>query len=58
MSTTRKGRQTNTRFTAGDGSALTARTGILELRLSARGVEASRLRPAVIRGTRPELVGR
>jgi poly-gamma-glutamate capsule biosynthesis protein CapA/YwtB (metallophosphatase superfamily) len=40
------------------GSAATARTGILELRLSARGVERSRMRPAVIRGTRPELVGR
>lgn len=40
------------------GSALTSRTGILRLRLSARGVEGSRLLRARISQTRPELVGR
>jgi poly-gamma-glutamate synthesis protein (capsule biosynthesis protein) len=38
------------------GSPLTARTGVLEVRLSARGVEGSRLRRAVIEGTRPRLL--
>jgi poly-gamma-glutamate capsule biosynthesis protein CapA/YwtB (metallophosphatase superfamily) len=37
------------------GSALTSRTGILEVRLSARGVESARLRHAHIIGTRPRL---
>jgi hypothetical protein len=40
------------------GSAATARTGILELRLSARGVERSRMLPAIPRAPRPEFVGR
>jgi poly-gamma-glutamate synthesis protein (capsule biosynthesis protein) len=35
------------------GSAAASRTGILRLRLSARGVEAVRLRPARIAGSRP-----
>jgi hypothetical protein len=35
----------------------TTRTGILRLRLSVRGVEGSRLAPAVIEGTRPRLLG-
>jgi poly-gamma-glutamate capsule biosynthesis protein CapA/YwtB (metallophosphatase superfamily) len=34
----------------------TTRTGILRLRLSTRGVEGSRLAPAVIEGTRPRLL--
>jgi poly-gamma-glutamate capsule biosynthesis protein CapA/YwtB (metallophosphatase superfamily) len=38
------------------GSALTARTGVLKLRLSSRGVEGVRLLPAVIEGTRPRLL--
>jgi poly-gamma-glutamate synthesis protein (capsule biosynthesis protein) len=37
------------------GSGLTARTGILELRLSTRGVEGWRLRRATISGSRPGL---
>ena len=40
------------------GSAHTSRTGILRLRLSARGVEASRFLPARISDTRPALLGR
>lgn len=39
------------------GSAGTARTGILKLRLSAAGVEGVRLLPARIVDTRPRLVG-
>ena len=38
------------------GSAATARTGILRLGLSTRGVEAARLLPAVIEATRPRLL--
>ena len=37
------------------GSAATTRTGLLHLRLSARGVERSRLQPARIVATRPRL---
>ena len=37
------------------GSGITSRTGILKLRLSARGVEGVRLLPARISGTRPAL---
>jgi Bacterial capsule synthesis protein PGA_cap len=40
------------------GSPGTTRTGILRLRLSARGVEGSRLAPAVIENSRPRLLGR
>lgn len=40
------------------GSPLTSKTGILRLRLSARGVESAGLLPAQIIGTRPRLVGR
>ena len=40
------------------GSGFTARTGILKLRLSARGVTGSRLLPALISDTRPALLGR
>jgi poly-gamma-glutamate capsule biosynthesis protein CapA/YwtB (metallophosphatase superfamily) len=43
-------------FSAGSGG--TTRTGILRLRLSTRGVEGSRLAPAVIESTRPRLLGR
>jgi poly-gamma-glutamate capsule biosynthesis protein CapA/YwtB (metallophosphatase superfamily) len=43
-------------FVFGASSSLTTRTGILRLRLSARGVEGARLRPAVIEGTRPRLL--
>jgi poly-gamma-glutamate synthesis protein (capsule biosynthesis protein) len=39
------------------GAAVTARTGILRLGLSTRGVETSTLRPAVIEATRPRLLG-
>jgi poly-gamma-glutamate capsule biosynthesis protein CapA/YwtB (metallophosphatase superfamily) len=39
------------------GSPVTARTGILRLGLSRRGVEAARLLPAVIEATRPRLLG-
>jgi poly-gamma-glutamate synthesis protein (capsule biosynthesis protein) len=39
------------------GSAVTARTGILRLGLSTRGVEAARLLPAVIESTRPRMLG-
>ena len=38
------------------GSPFTARTGILRLRLSARGVEGARLRRAYISNTRPALI--
>jgi len=38
------------------GSPATARTGILRLGLSRRGVEAARLLPAVIEATRPRLL--
>ncbi|HVF79809.1 MAG TPA: CapA family protein [Solirubrobacteraceae bacterium] len=37
-------------------SAASSRTGILRVRLSARGVEGARLLPAVIESTRPRLV--
>jgi poly-gamma-glutamate capsule biosynthesis protein CapA/YwtB (metallophosphatase superfamily) len=40
-------------FVFGASSPATARTGILRLKLSARGVEGHRLVPAVIRGARP-----
>ena len=42
-------------FVFGAGSPGTSRTGILELGLSARGVERTRFRRAVISGTRPIL---
>jgi poly-gamma-glutamate synthesis protein (capsule biosynthesis protein) len=45
-------------FVFAAASPATTRTGILTLRLSARGVEGSRLAPAVIEGTRPRLLGR
>jgi poly-gamma-glutamate capsule biosynthesis protein CapA/YwtB (metallophosphatase superfamily) len=45
-------------FVFSAGSPATTRTGILRLRLSARGVEGSRLAPAVIEGTRPRLLHR
>jgi poly-gamma-glutamate capsule biosynthesis protein CapA/YwtB (metallophosphatase superfamily) len=45
-------------FVFGAASPGTTRTGILRLRLSARGVEGHRLAPAVIEGTRPRLLGR
>jgi poly-gamma-glutamate capsule biosynthesis protein CapA/YwtB (metallophosphatase superfamily) len=38
------------------GSPFTSRTGILRLRLSARGVEGARLRRAYISNTRPALI--
>jgi poly-gamma-glutamate capsule biosynthesis protein CapA/YwtB (metallophosphatase superfamily) len=40
-------------FVFGASSPATARTGILRLRLSTRGVEGHRLAPAVIEATRP-----
>lgn len=40
------------------GSAASSRTGILRVRLSARGVEGARLLPAVIEATRPRLLTR
>jgi Bacterial capsule synthesis protein PGA_cap len=43
-------------FVFGAGSPGTTRTGILKLRLSARGVEGSRLLPAQIVSTRPLLL--
>jgi hypothetical protein len=43
-------------FVFGASSAVTARTGILRLKLSARGVEGYRLAPAVIEATRPRLL--
>ena len=42
-------------FVFGASSAVTARTGILRMALSARGVEGHRLVPAAIRATRPAL---
>jgi poly-gamma-glutamate synthesis protein (capsule biosynthesis protein) len=39
------------------GAAVTARTGILRVGLSTRGVETSTLLPAVIEATRPRLLG-
>lgn len=45
-------------FVFGAGSPGTTSTGILKLRLSARGVEGVRFLRARISGTRPELVGR
>ena len=42
-------------FVFGAASPATARTGILRLRLSARGVEGHRLAPAVIEASRPRL---
>ena len=45
-------------FVFAAASPRTTRTGILRLRLSAQGVEGSRLAPAVIEGTRPRLVAR
>lgn len=44
-------------FVFGASSPATASTGILKLRLSARGVEGSRLLPARIEGTQPRLLG-
>ena len=44
-------------FVFSAGSPGTTRTGILKLRLSARGVEGARLLPAVIENTRPRLLG-
>jgi poly-gamma-glutamate capsule biosynthesis protein CapA/YwtB (metallophosphatase superfamily) len=43
-------------FVFGASSGVTARTGILRLKLSARGIEGARLAPAVIEGTRPRLL--
>jgi hypothetical protein len=43
-------------FVFGASSSATARTGILRLKLSARGVEGHRLAPAVIESTRPRLL--
>ena len=43
-------------FVFGASSPATARTGILRLKLSARGVEGYRLVPAVIAATRPRLL--
>jgi poly-gamma-glutamate capsule biosynthesis protein CapA/YwtB (metallophosphatase superfamily) len=45
-------------FVFSAASPATTRTGILRLRLSARGVEGSRLAPAVIEGARARLLGR
>jgi poly-gamma-glutamate capsule biosynthesis protein CapA/YwtB (metallophosphatase superfamily) len=45
-------------FVFAAASPTTTRTGILRLRLSARGVEGNRLAPAVIEGTRPRLLGK
>jgi poly-gamma-glutamate capsule biosynthesis protein CapA/YwtB (metallophosphatase superfamily) len=45
-------------FVFAAASPATTRTGILRLRLSAHGVEGSRLAPAVIEGTRPRPLGR
>ena len=45
-------------FVFGAGSRVTARTGILRLRLAASGIEGARLVPAVIEGTRPRLLRR
>jgi hypothetical protein len=43
-------------FVFGASSSATARTGILRLKLSARGVEGHRLAPAVIDAARPRLL--
>ena len=43
-------------FVFGASSSATTRTGILRLKLSARGVEGARLAPAVIEATRPRLL--
>ena len=43
-------------FVFGASSSVTARTGILRLKLSASGIEGARLAPAVIEGTRPRLL--
>ena len=43
-------------FVFGAGSPGTTSTGILELKLSTRGVEGSRFRRAVIEATRPRLL--
>jgi hypothetical protein len=43
-------------FVFGAASSVTARTGILRLKLSASGIEGARLAPAVIEGTRPRLL--
>ena len=43
-------------FVFGAGSPGTASTGILQLKLSTRGIERSRLRRAVIEATRPRLL--
>ena len=58
-----RGRRSVTAYSLGNfvwsaGSAFTARTGILRLRLSTRGVEGARLQPAVIEGARPRLLRR
>jgi hypothetical protein len=45
-------------FVFSAASPATTRTGILRLRLSARGVEGTRLASAAIEGTRPRLIGR
>jgi poly-gamma-glutamate synthesis protein (capsule biosynthesis protein) len=45
-------------FVFGASSSATARTGMLRLALSARGVEGHRLAPAVIEAARPRLLGR
>jgi hypothetical protein len=44
-------------FVFGASSPATAGTGILRLKLSARGVEGHRLAPAVIEASRPRLLG-
>jgi hypothetical protein len=43
-------------FVFAAASPATTRTGILRVKLSARGVEGHRLAPAVIEDTRPRLV--
>jgi poly-gamma-glutamate synthesis protein (capsule biosynthesis protein) len=43
-------------FVFGASSEATARTGILRLKLSAKGVEGYRLAPAVIEAARPRLL--
>jgi len=57
------GKRSVTAFSLGNfvwsaGSPASASTGILRLRLSARGVEGARLAPAVIESTRPRLLRR
>ena len=56
-----RGRRRVTAYSLGNfvwsaGSGLTASTGILRLRLSARGIEGARLARAVIESTRPRLL--